>query len=78
MTNLQKYNKAFMQALNISEDNLYGLKYGAIPEWDSLAHLLLINTIESTFSIRVDTDDVLELNSYEKGKETLKKYNVEI
>ena len=71
MTNLEKYNQAFTEALEISEDQLAGLKYQDIPAWDSVGHMGLIAAIEDAFDIMMDTDDIIDLSSYEKGKEIL-------
>ena len=38
----------------------------------------LISAIEDSFDIMFDTDDIIDFNSFEKGIEILKKYNVEI
>lgn len=78
MTNLEKYNNAFVEALNVSEDQLAGLKYTDVPGWDSVGHMGLIAMLEDAFGIMMDTDDIIDLSSYEKGKLILKKYNVEI
>jgi len=36
----------------------------------------LIATLEENFDIMMDTDDIIDFSSYEKGKEILKKYDV--
>lgn len=79
MTNLEKYNKAFMECLEITEDQLSGLKYQDIPAWDSVGHMGLVAALEDTFDIMMDTDDIIDFSSYEKGKEILAKaeYGVE-
>ena len=73
MTNLEKYNNAFMEVFEVSEDALKNLKYQDIPAWDSVGHMSLIAALEDCFDIMLDTDDIVELNSYEKGKEILEK-----
>ena len=78
MTNLEKYNKAFTACFEIEEAQLSGLEYQAIPAWDSVGHMGLIAALEDEFDIMMDTDDIIDLSSYEKGKEILKKYDVEI
>ena len=78
MSNLEKYNKAFMETFSITEDKLAGLKYQDIPAWDSVGHMTLIAALEDAYGIMMDTDDIIDLSSYEKGKEILKKYNVEV
>ncbi len=37
----------------------------------------LISALEDTFDIMMDTDDIIDLSSFEKGKEILSKYDVE-
>ena len=71
MENLEKYNQAFMEALEVSADQLEGLQYHAIPAWDSVGHMGLVAAIEDAFDIMMDTEDIIDLNSYEKGKEIL-------
>lgn len=78
MTNLEIYNKAFMDTFEIEESQLGGLEYQAIPQWDSVGHMGLVAAIEDAFDIMMDTDDIIDLSSYEKGKEILKKYDVEV
>lgn len=76
--NMEKYNNAFTEALGITEDKLAGLEYQAIPEWDSVGHMSLIAALEDSFDIMMDTDDIIDFSSYEKGKEILKKYDIEL
>lgn len=78
MTNLEKYNQAFVEALEISEEQLPGLEYQGIEQWDSVGHMGLVATLEDAFDIMMDTDDIIDFSSYEKGKEILtKNYQIE-
>ena len=79
MSNLEKYNNAFIETFEIKEDQLADLKYQDIEAWDSVGHMTLIAALEDAFDIMMDTDDIIDLNSYEKGKEILSKsdYGVE-
>lgn len=78
MNNLEKYNQAFIEALEVTEDQLAGLQYQAIANWDSVGHMGLIAAIEDAFDIMMDTDDIIDLSSYEKGKEILSaNYSIE-
>ncbi|MBO5614740.1 MAG: acyl carrier protein [Prevotella sp.] len=78
MTNKEKYNQAFIETLNITEDQLTGLKYQAVELWDSVGHMSLVAALEDAFDIMMETDDIIDLSSYEKGMEILSKnYNVE-
>ena len=77
MTNVEKYNNVFMENLQISEDKLAGLQYQGVELWDSVGHMSLIAALEDEFDIMIDTDDIIDLSSYEKGMEILAKYGVE-
>lgn len=75
--NEKKYFQIFMDVLNVSEDEVKGLKYQSIEAWDSVGHMALIAAIEDAFDLMMDTDDIIDLESYEKGMEILQK-NYEI
>ena len=77
MTNLEKYTNVFVEAFGITADQTAGLAYQGIEAWDSVGHMTLVAAIEDTFGIMMDTDDIIDLSSFEKGKEILAKYNVE-
>jgi acyl carrier protein len=77
MENLQKYKTVFMESFEIDETKLNEtLIYQSIPAWDSVGHMRMIAVLEDTFNIMLETEDIVEFSSYEKGKEILTKYNV--
>ena len=79
MSNIEKYKKTFIESLSIdSKDLSENLKYNDIPEWDSIGHMTLISGLEEIFSITIETDDIVDFSSFQKGIEILKKYKVEI
>lgn len=78
MTNKEKYIGAFLEAFQIKESELTGLKYQDIPNWDSVGHMNLIALLEEAFDIMMDTDDIIDLGSFEQGIKIMKKYEVEI
>jgi len=78
MTNLEKYVQAFVETFSVTKEQTIGLKYQDINEWDSIGHMSLIAAVEDVFDIMMDTDDIIDFSSYEKGKEILAKYDVEI
>lgn len=80
MTNLEKYNQAFIENFEVTEDQLPGLKYQDVEAWDSVGHMGLIASLEETFDIMMDTDDIIDFSSYEKGREIMAKdaYGVKI
>ena len=79
MSNLNKYDKSFIKGLSIKKNQINKkLKYNSIEQWDSIAHMNLMSELESVFKISIDTDDIIDFSSYEKGKKILKKYKIEI
>ena len=55
-----------------------GLTFQQSPAWDSVGHMGLVAQLEDQFGIMMEPDDIVDLNSYEKGKEMLaEKYGVE-
>lgn len=38
--------------------------------------MALVAEIEDAFDIMMDTEDIIDFSSYEKGKELLQKYNI--
>lgn len=54
------------------------MKYRSIKLWDSMGHMNLMEEMEDTFDISIDTPDVLAFSSYEKGMDILRKYGVDI
>ena len=77
MTNLEKYQNAFVEALEVKLEDVERLEYQEIETWDSVGHMSLMAAIEDAFDIMLDTDDIIDFNSYETGKEILKKYNIQ-
>ena len=77
MTNIEKYVNAFKEAFEVEESVLVGLEYQAIPQWDSVGHMALVAELEDAFDIMMETDDIIDFSSFEKGKEILGKYDVE-
>lgn len=76
MNNLRKYQKVFITYFEINENQLLGLSYQSISNWDSVGHMSLITALEEEFNIMMDTDDIIEFSTYEKGMEILEKYHV--
>ena len=74
MSNLEKYRKVFSKSLSIDENKVKKeLKYNDIPEWDSIGHMTLMSGLEEEFNISLETDDIVDFSSFEKGIEILKK-----
>jgi acyl carrier protein len=79
MNTTQTLQDIIAAALSIpAEEVTDDLSYQSIPEWDSVSHIYLITELEAAFNITIDTDEILEMSSVEKVKETLRKHNIKI
>lgn len=48
-----------------------GLAFNAIPEWDSLAHVELMMTLETTYGVSIDEDRMVQLTSVQAIRQFL-------
>ena len=79
MSAVEKYSKIFKDALNISDNKFNeNIKYNEIEEWDSIAHMTLVAALEEEYKVTLETDDIIDFSGFEKGKEILNNYGVEI
>ena len=75
---IDKLKQAFMKSLAVSETAITdSLEYNSIQEWDSTAHMILIAELEDVFDVMLDTDDIIDMSSYAKAREILRKYDIE-
>ena len=78
MSNLERYNQIFTETFEVENDKLDELTYQSISLWDSVGHMAMIAELEDAFNIMMETDDIIDLSSYEKGKEILSsKYGIQ-
>lgn len=78
MSNYEKYLNLFVETFSVTAEDAEKLEYQGIAAWDSVGHMGLIAAIEDCFDIMMDTDDIIDLSSFAKGKEILSKnYNIE-
>ena len=76
MENSNIYKQVFIDAFEIEEDTLSTLEYESIQAWDSVGHMMLIAALEEGFEIMMEMEDIIDLSSFEKGKELLSKYGI--
>ena len=78
MSNTEKYQEIFIKSLAFDKTKFHNwIKYNEIPEWDSIGHMTLMSGLEDAFKITLETDDIVDFSSFEKGIEILKKYKIE-
>ncbi len=79
MENIKKYNKIFTSVFNVNETDLNGdFSITSVDNWDSITQLTLVSELEDEFDIMLDTEDILEFQSYEEGKKIVKKYDIDL
>ncbi len=79
MSNKEKYVAAFVNGLEIEQDQVTpDLKYQDIENRDSVGHMELIAELEDAFDIVFESTDIINFGSYKQGIEILKNYDIEI
>ena len=79
MTNLEKLNEIFVEVFN-TEISALGEDFSrnSVDGWDSVRQLTLTSSIEDSFDIMLDPEDIIGCSSYKEAKDILKKYNIEL
>jgi len=78
MTNNEKYKNAFIEVFSVTPEEVEKLEYQSIVAWDSVGHMELMAELEDTFDIMMELEDIIEFANFEKGKEILGRYDVEL
>ena len=79
MTNMEKYSNVFITSFSVPAEMLNdSFTYQCVAAWDSVGHMGMIASLEETFDIMMETDDIIDFGSFTKGIELLAKYDVTI
>ena len=72
MTNEQKLQDSFVRVLDLDPSQVNDdLKYQGVPQWDSIAHMDLIDDLENVFGVSFETEQILGMSSYARAREIL-------
>lgn len=72
---LDRLRRTFRDGLGLGESaEVDGLAYRGVPEWDSVGHMRLVAAIETEFDIMLDTDEVIDMSSFDKAAETVSRH----
>lgn len=75
----ERVKQAFVAALDLSAAaDVEALEIGTNPQWDSVAHMALVAELEEQFGISLDAEDIVDMSSYAKSLEILRRYQVEV
>lgn len=73
-----RLSQTFLQSLNLPADtDATKLTYRSTKTWDSVGHMRLVAAIETAFNIMLTTDEILDMSSFEKACEIVKKHGVQ-
>ena len=79
MSNIEKYNNAFVEVFGVEESALNSnFNKDSVDGWDSVHQLSLTSSVEDEFDIMLDAEDILEFTSYDNVKMVLVKYEIEL
>lgn len=70
---------AFRTGLSLSADvDIPSLTYRGISQWDSVGHMQLVAEIEGQFEIMMETDQVIDMSSFDKALEILAVHGIDL
>lgn len=79
MANIEKYNNVFVEVFGVDSVVLNdGFSKDSVDAWDSVHQLNIIVLLEESFDVIFDPEDIMGFTSYGKGREILKKYEIEL
>lgn len=77
MTNREKYIAVFQSAFE-TEADVEEFQFKITQEWDSIGHMILVTTLEETFGITIEPEEIIALSSFQNGLEILRSKGIEI
>ena len=79
MANIDKLNEIFCEVFNVDGSALgKGFDKDSVDGWDSVRQLFLTSSLEDTFDIMLDPEDIIGCSSYDAAKSILSKYESEL
>ena len=77
MTNEDKLRDSFVRVLELDPAQVTDeLKYQGVPQWDSIAHMDLVDDLETVFGVSFETEQILGMSSYARARELLQSLGV--
>ncbi len=77
MTNIEKYQNAFVEGLEISLDSVQTATMQTVDKWDSIGQMSLMAIIEDSFGVEFEPEEIIAFTSYQAGLDILKKRGIE-
>ncbi|WP_372916969.1 acyl carrier protein [Sandarakinorhabdus sp.] len=77
MTLIDQIRDVFLTELGIPpEDFSPGLAYGAVPEWDSASHMVIVTALEERFGIMFESEELVELSTVARIEQALREKGI--
>jgi acyl carrier protein len=71
--------QVFAAALDLPPDmDVEALEIGKDPLWDSIGHMALVAELEDQFGIELEADEIVDMSSYAKAIEILRRHGIEV
>lgn len=72
---VERLKTVFRDTLDLPDDIAWReLRYSEYPTWNSLGHMSLVAAIETEFDIMFETDDIIDMSSFDKSVELVAKH----
>lgn len=69
----ERLRGVFTEALGLDDAaRVEGLRYRDVVQWDSIGHMTLVAAIEDEFRVALDTEQVIDLSSFEVAEAMLR------
>lgn len=78
MTQKDKYDKIIMDSFLLEPGSVAQASAKTIRGWDSMGKLNLVMALEDEFNIELSAEEIMDLDSYDSGKEILIKHGIDI
>lgn len=77
MTTSDRIAAVFRDIFSLGQDvAVETLAYRGIEAWDSVGHMQLVAALETAFDVMLETDEIIDMSSFEKAAEILAGHGV--
>lgn len=78
MTIESRLIQVFRDSLELLPDSdVHCLAYRTVPQWDSVGHMRLVAALETEFDLLLETEQIIDLSSFDKALEILAAHGVQ-
>lgn len=78
MTNKEIFASILTEVFMLDSASVTSASTETVPAWDSVGKMSLVVALEDAFSIELEAEDIISLNSYVEGLDILKKNGIDL